>query len=225
MCPQVVLLHESSIALFAFRFTLGHIGRDTFEAVKERSWSWIFCCFYMYIPSLWFLRQKNVYVVIFKTQVHMLWVSRQKCAYVVIFTTTIVFLVFLVQTPVFPKFLVPTLAQFIGSCQQKTVNKGLFRFWEKNKVLWIPSDPPPRIFCFKMYGNWLFLLTPSHNIHVTITIFVTPLELLDSIGFYTRTFSTDSLNLGLKPFWNTYAAMKWSSMNRYKTSKDKTFSV
>ena len=78
----------------------------------------------------WILQQKWAYVVSFATKVcvccdfseksaHMLWFLQQKCAYVVIFTTKIVFLVFLVQTPVFRKFLVPTLAQFIGSCQQK----------------------------------------------------------------------------------------------------------
>ena len=68
---------------------------------------------------LWFSWQKNAYVVIFETKVPTLWFLQQKCVYVVIFTTTIVFLVFLVQTPVFPKFLVATLAQYIGSCQQK----------------------------------------------------------------------------------------------------------
>ena len=65
---------------------------------------------------LWFLRQKCAYVMIFATRmlwvlrqkcVHTLWFLQQKCAYVVSSTTTIVFLVFLVQTPVFPKFLVP----------------------------------------------------------------------------------------------------------------------
>ena len=35
MCPQVVLLGKSNIALFALRFTFGHIGGDTFEAVKK----------------------------------------------------------------------------------------------------------------------------------------------------------------------------------------------
>ena len=68
---------------------------------------------------LWFSRQKNAYVVNLETKVPILWFLQQKCASVVIFTTTIVFLVFLVQIPVFSKFLVPTLAQFIGSCQQK----------------------------------------------------------------------------------------------------------
>ena len=35
VCPQVVLLGKSNITLFALRFTVGHIGGDTFEAVKE----------------------------------------------------------------------------------------------------------------------------------------------------------------------------------------------
>ena len=35
VCPQVVLLGKSNIALFAWSFTFGHIGGDTFEAVKE----------------------------------------------------------------------------------------------------------------------------------------------------------------------------------------------
>ena len=36
VCPQVVLLGKSSIALFTIRFTFGHIGGDTFEAIKEK---------------------------------------------------------------------------------------------------------------------------------------------------------------------------------------------
>ena len=35
VCPQVVLLGKSNITQFALRFTVGHIGGDTFEAVKE----------------------------------------------------------------------------------------------------------------------------------------------------------------------------------------------
>ena len=35
VCPQVVLLGNSNIALFALKFTFGHIGGDTAEAVKE----------------------------------------------------------------------------------------------------------------------------------------------------------------------------------------------
>ena len=50
-----------------------------------------------------------------------------------IFTTTIVFLVFLVQTPVCPKFLVPTIAQFIGSCQQKQQTKAFSAFEKKKR--------------------------------------------------------------------------------------------
>ena len=54
MCPQVVLLGKSNIALFALRFTFGHIGGDTFEAVKEEpgyggfvvSISVYYCCVY-----------------------------------------------------------------------------------------------------------------------------------------------------------------------------------
>ena len=54
MCPQVVLLGKSNIALFALRFTFGHIGGDTFEAVKEEpgcggfvvSISVSYCCVY-----------------------------------------------------------------------------------------------------------------------------------------------------------------------------------
>ena len=69
---------------------------------------------------LWFLRQKCAYVMIFATRmlwvlrqkcVHTLWFLQQKCAYVVSSTTTIVFLVFLVQTPVFPKVGLWTLCQ------------------------------------------------------------------------------------------------------------------
>ena len=37
---------------------------------------------------------------------------------------------FWLYTSVVPKFLVPTLAQFIRPCQQKTVHKSLFSFWE-----------------------------------------------------------------------------------------------
>ena len=40
VCPQVVLLRKSNIALFALRFTFGHIGGDTFEAVTEVS-TWL----------------------------------------------------------------------------------------------------------------------------------------------------------------------------------------
>ena len=88
----------------------------------------------------WFSQQKNAYVVIFETKVRTLWFLQQKCAYVVIFTTTIVFKVFLVQSPVFPKFLVPTLAQFIGSCQQNSKQRPFKFFREKKKVLWNPID-------------------------------------------------------------------------------------
>ena len=35
VCPQVVLLGKSNIALFSFRLTYGHSGGDTFEAIKE----------------------------------------------------------------------------------------------------------------------------------------------------------------------------------------------
>ena len=35
MCVLRLLLGKSNIALFALRFTFGHIGGDTFEAVKE----------------------------------------------------------------------------------------------------------------------------------------------------------------------------------------------
>ena len=44
VCPQFVLLRKFSLALFAFRFTFGHIGRDTFEAVKEEQF-WSLGCF------------------------------------------------------------------------------------------------------------------------------------------------------------------------------------
>ena len=38
---------KSNIALFALKFTFGHIEGDTFEAVKEEQfWSRRFCCFY-----------------------------------------------------------------------------------------------------------------------------------------------------------------------------------
>ena len=44
VCPQFVLLRKFNLALFAFRFTFGHIGRDTFEAVKEEQF-WSLGCF------------------------------------------------------------------------------------------------------------------------------------------------------------------------------------
>ena len=80
---------------------------------------------------LWFLRQKCAYVMIFATRmlwvlrqkcVHTLWFLQHKCAYVVSSTTTIVFLVFLVQTPVFPKVGLCTLCQI----HQKILGRGLW---------------------------------------------------------------------------------------------------
>ena len=54
-CLQVVLLGKSNIALFALRFTFGHIGGDTVEAVmEEQFWSQRFCCFYMCLLMLLF---------------------------------------------------------------------------------------------------------------------------------------------------------------------------
>ena len=82
---------------------------------------------------LWFLRQKCAYVMIFATKERVcceFWdksayfvIFAIKCAYVVIFTTTIVFLVFLVQTPVFPKVGLWTLCQI----HQKNLGRGLLK--------------------------------------------------------------------------------------------------
>ena len=60
VCSQVVLLDECNIALFAFGFSFGPIGGDTFK----QSWTWRnnmlttllwrFCCFYMRVLRLCF---------------------------------------------------------------------------------------------------------------------------------------------------------------------------
>ena len=44
VCPQFLLLGKFNIALFAFIFMFHHIGRDTFEAVKEEQF-WSLGCF------------------------------------------------------------------------------------------------------------------------------------------------------------------------------------
>ena len=56
VCPRVVLLGKSYIALFTF----GYIGGDTFEAVKEEQyWSQRFCCFYKCV--LWLCLQGTIF--------------------------------------------------------------------------------------------------------------------------------------------------------------------
>ena len=59
VCPQVVFLYKSNIALFAFRFSFGNIGDVPsiqsggtiiyLNTLLER-----FCCFYMCVPRLCF---------------------------------------------------------------------------------------------------------------------------------------------------------------------------
>ena len=50
---------KSNIALFALKFTFGHIEGDTFEAVKEEQfWSRRFCCFYKGV--LWLSLQGTI---------------------------------------------------------------------------------------------------------------------------------------------------------------------
>ena len=44
VCPQFLLLGKFNIALFALIFMFHHIGRDTFEAVKEEQF-WSLGCF------------------------------------------------------------------------------------------------------------------------------------------------------------------------------------
>ena len=56
VCPQV---GKSNIALFALKFTFGHIEGDTFEAFKEEQfWSRRFCCFYKGV--LWLSLQGTI---------------------------------------------------------------------------------------------------------------------------------------------------------------------
>ena len=121
---------------------------------------------------LWFSRQKCAYFMIFATKERVCCDFWDKSAYFVIFATKMrVCCDFHDNNCVFgisgsnsciSQVLVPTLAQFIGSCQQKTVNKGLFRFWEKNKVFWIPSDPRQTPVCeFYSQISVFFLLMAS----------------------------------------------------------------
>ena len=60
-CLQVVLLGKSNIALFALRFTFGHIGGDTVEAVmEEQFWSQRFCCCF-FKCVLWLCLQGTIF--------------------------------------------------------------------------------------------------------------------------------------------------------------------
>ena len=69
-CPQVVLLGESNIVSFAFRFIFGLSGGDTFEVVKEEQYadhSSVEVMLFLYVcPKVVLLNESNFALVAFR---------------------------------------------------------------------------------------------------------------------------------------------------------------